>query len=63
MLTAFPSSRSLLNPLELVSAEKLTQGSLSQGVAAIMACDFWIVRKGKLDIPELYKAGGRYWYW
>ncbi|ORY92762.1 permease for cytosine/purines, uracil, thiamine, allantoin-domain-containing protein [Leucosporidium creatinivorum] len=38
-------------------------GSFLSGVAAIMACDFWIVRKGKLDVPELYKPGGRYWYW
>ncbi|EGG10512.1 uncharacterized protein MELLADRAFT_33785, partial [Melampsora larici-populina 98AG31] len=31
--------------------------------SAIMICDFFIVKKGKLDIPELYKPNGRYNYY
>ncbi|KAF2998663.1 hypothetical protein E8E13_008095 [Curvularia kusanoi] len=31
-------------------------------VAAIMACDFWIVRKQVIDVPALYRHNARYQY-
>ncbi|KAL1647258.1 hypothetical protein SLS61_007428 [Didymella pomorum] len=31
-------------------------------VAAIMACDFWVVRKRAVDVPALYRCDARYRY-
>jgi nucleobase:cation symporter-1, NCS1 family len=31
-------------------------------ISAIMAADFWIVKKRNIDIPSLYRRGGRYRY-
>jgi NCS1 family nucleobase:cation symporter-1 len=31
-------------------------------ISAIMAADFWIVKKGNIDIPSLYRRRGRYRY-
>lgn len=31
-------------------------------VAAIMACDFWVVRKRAVDVPALYRRDARYRY-
>jgi cytosine/uracil/thiamine/allantoin permease len=31
-------------------------------VAGIMIADYWIVRRTRLDTPELYRPGGAYWY-
>lgn len=30
--------------------------------AAILVVDFWIIRKTKWNIPQLYTPGGIYWY-
>lgn len=30
--------------------------------AAVLMADFWIVRRTKWNIPELYEPGGIYWY-
>ncbi|GAA6014816.1 hypothetical protein JCM10207_002191 [Rhodosporidiobolus poonsookiae] len=39
-------------------------GSFLSGVASILVTDFWILRRGKVDIRELFKGGdGIYWYW
>ena len=27
-----------------------------------MIVDYWLVRRQKLDLVELYRAGGRYWF-
>lgn len=32
-------------------------------IAGIMACDFWIVKSQKFDVPALYNPAGRYHYW
>ena len=31
-------------------------------IAGIMVCDYWVLRKTRLDIPALYTHGGRYSY-
>ncbi len=31
--------------------------------AAILVVDFWLVRKTKWNIPDLYAPGGIYWFW
>jgi NCS1 family nucleobase:cation symporter-1 len=37
-------------------------GGLLGTVAGILIADYWILRRGKLDLADLYSAGGRYWY-
>ncbi|KAE9963979.1 hypothetical protein BLS_008768 [Venturia inaequalis] len=37
-------------------------GVFMSPAAAILIVDFWIVRKTKWNIPELYKPGGIYWF-
>ncbi len=32
-------------------------------IAGIMICDYYLLRKRKLNLQELYKAGGQYEYW
>jgi nucleobase:cation symporter-1, NCS1 family len=32
-------------------------------IAALLATDYWIVKKRKLDVPSLYRRQGRYRYW
>lgn len=33
-------------------------------ICGMLIADYWIVRKGNVDVPALYKGkGGRYWYW
>ncbi|MFJ4183617.1 cytosine permease, partial [Streptomyces sp. NPDC089733] len=31
-------------------------------VAGILIADYWIVRRTVLDLADLYRPGGRYWY-
>lgn len=31
--------------------------------AGIMVADYYIIRQGKVDVPALYLADGRYRYW
>lgn len=31
-------------------------------IAAIMACDYWLVKRRNIDVPALYKRNGRYRY-
>ncbi len=31
-------------------------------VAGIMIADYWVVRRQRLDVPDLYRADGAYWY-
>jgi NCS1 family nucleobase:cation symporter-1 len=37
-------------------------GSLLAAFAGVMIVDYWILRKTVLDLVELYREGGRYWY-
>jgi nucleobase:cation symporter-1, NCS1 family len=39
-------------------------GSLLAAFAGVMIVDYWVLRKTKLDVPDLYRpgAGGRYWF-
>jgi NCS1 family nucleobase:cation symporter-1 len=31
-------------------------------ICSIMIVDYWFVKKGKIDIPSLYRSEGRYRY-
>jgi NCS1 family nucleobase:cation symporter-1 len=37
-------------------------GSLLAAFAGVMIVDYWILRKTVLDVPDLYRAEGRYWF-
>ncbi|GHG44285.1 hypothetical protein GCM10018980_22010 [Streptomyces capoamus] len=37
-------------------------GGLLGTVAGILVADYWLVRRTRLDLADLYRAGGRYWY-
>lgn len=37
-------------------------GVFMSPAAAVLMSDFWLVRKTKWNIPELYRPGGIYWY-
>ncbi|KAK9483511.1 permease for cytosine/purines, uracil, thiamine, allantoin-domain-containing protein [Lipomyces starkeyi] len=32
-------------------------------VAAVLASDYWLIKRGKIDVPGLYDPHGRYKYW
>jgi len=32
-------------------------------IAGVLIADYWLVRRGQLDVPELYAADGRYGQW
>lgn len=38
-------------------------GVFMSPAAAILVVDFWLVRKCKWNIPDLYREGGIYWFW
>jgi NCS1 family nucleobase:cation symporter-1 len=60
----------LLFPWKLISSPTVyiftwlgTVGSLLGAVAGILIADYWIIRRTRLHLDELYhKAGSRYWY-
>jgi NCS1 family nucleobase:cation symporter-1 len=39
-------------------------GSLLAAFGAVMIVDYWLIRRTRLDVVELYRPdpGGRYWY-
>ncbi|MFE9369468.1 NCS1 family nucleobase:cation symporter-1 [Streptomyces sp. NPDC006711] len=37
-------------------------GGLLGTVAGILIADYWVVRRTILDVADLYRPGGRYWY-
>ncbi|MFG3505207.1 NCS1 family nucleobase:cation symporter-1 [Streptomyces sp. NPDC047821] len=37
-------------------------GGMLGTVAGILIADYWLVRRTVLDLPDLYRRGGRYWY-
>ena len=37
-------------------------GGLLGTVAGILIADYWVVRRTVLDVADLYRVGGRYWY-
>jgi nucleobase:cation symporter-1, NCS1 family len=37
-------------------------GSLLGAIAAVMIVDYWLVRRQQLDLVELYREHGRYWF-
>jgi nucleobase:cation symporter-1, NCS1 family len=37
-------------------------GGLLGTVAGILIADYWILRRGRLDLADLYRGGGRCWY-
>jgi nucleobase:cation symporter-1, NCS1 family len=38
-------------------------GVFMSPAAAILVIDFWIIRRTKWNIPDLYKPSGIYWFW
>ncbi|KAH8899852.1 hypothetical protein GQ53DRAFT_203189 [Thozetella sp. PMI_491] len=38
-------------------------GVFMSPAAAILVADFWVVRRTKWNIPDLYTPGGIYWFW
>lgn len=32
-------------------------------ISAILACDYWLVKKRHIDVPSLYRRYARYQYW
>ncbi|MFI2433148.1 NCS1 family nucleobase:cation symporter-1 [Streptomyces sp. NPDC018693] len=39
-----------------------TVGSMLGTVTGILITDYWIVRRTRLDLADLYRTGGRYWF-
>jgi NCS1 family nucleobase:cation symporter-1 len=37
--------------------------SLLGSIAGILIADYYIIRRTELDLTDLYRQGGRYWYW
>ena len=37
-------------------------GGLLGAVAGILIADYWLIRRTELDLADLYRPGGRYWY-
>src|SRR5205814_1131153 len=37
-------------------------GSLMGAIGGIMICDYWIIRRQRLDLPGLFRPDGRYNY-
>ncbi|KAK8049617.1 hypothetical protein PG994_011347 [Apiospora phragmitis] len=38
-------------------------GVFMSPAAAVLVVDFWLVRRTKWNIPDLYSPGGIYWFW
>lgn len=38
-------------------------GVFMSPAASILVVDFWLVRKTRWNIPDLYREGGIYWFW
>ena len=38
-------------------------GSVFSSLFGILAADYFLLRRRRYEIAELYRAGGRYWYW
>lgn len=38
-------------------------GSIFAPIAAVLVADYVFVKKLRVDVASLYRAGGRYWYW
>ncbi|WP_030203450.1 NCS1 family nucleobase:cation symporter-1 [Streptomyces sp. NRRL S-87] len=59
----------LIMPWKLTSTPELyiftwlgLVGGLLGTVAGILIADYWIVRRTRLSLPDLYREGGAYWY-
>ncbi len=59
----------LMFPWKLTSTPELyiftwlgVVGGLLGTVAGILIADYWVVRRTVLDVADLYRPGGRYWY-
>jgi NCS1 family nucleobase:cation symporter-1 len=39
-----------------------TVGGLLGAVSGILLADYWLLRRTRLAVDDLYRAGGRYWY-
>jgi NCS1 family nucleobase:cation symporter-1 len=37
-------------------------GGLFGAVAGVMIADYWVIKRRRIDVSELYRRGGRYWY-
>ena len=59
----------LIFPWKLISSPQLyiytwlgLVGGLLGTVAGILIADYWVVHRTRLDLADLYRPGGRYWY-
>ncbi|MEW1635986.1 NCS1 family nucleobase:cation symporter-1 [Streptomyces sp. NPDC093801] len=59
----------LIMPWKLTSTPELyiftwlgLVGGLLGTVAGVLIADYWIVRRTRLSLPDLYRKGGPYWY-
>ncbi|MDX6354394.1 MAG: nucleobase:cation symporter, family, partial [Streptomyces sp.] len=39
-----------------------TVGGLLGTVAGVLIADYWVIRRTRLDLADLYRTEGRYWY-
>jgi NCS1 family nucleobase:cation symporter-1 len=67
LITAFVGV--IIFPWKLISSPQAyiftwlgTVGGMLGTVAGILIADYWILRRTKLDLADLYKPGGQYWY-
>ncbi|KAK9359399.1 hypothetical protein V1504DRAFT_434844 [Lipomyces starkeyi] len=44
-------------------SEKISEQALSELIAGILASDYWLVKRRKVNVPALYDPHGRYRYW
>ncbi|MCO6003665.1 NCS1 family nucleobase:cation symporter-1 [Actinoallomurus purpureus] len=54
--------RLLASPQAYIFTWLGTVGGLLGTVAGILIADYWVLRRTRLDLPDLYRSEGRYWY-
>jgi NCS1 family nucleobase:cation symporter-1 len=54
--------RLLANPHVYIFVWLGFYGGLIGAVAGVLVAGYWVIRRTKLSLPDLYAAGGRYWF-
>ncbi len=49
-------------PLVQYESFLLLIGSVFVPLLGVQTADYFILRRSRYDVPELFRAGGRYWY-
>jgi len=52
--------RLLANPSAYIEQWLIGYSALLGPIAGIMIVDYWVLRRGELDVPDLYRTSGRY---